>query len=1144
MPFRVQTAEAAGSGYSDYQFSNIVVNNSVQVAPSLDGPWEDKNFIRVSKNSSKFYVKVKVTLASLKPEDGPAKDSLAINQDKIVIPGWSNFNKTITNVGASFVSKMTPEQANEIAKRVAAGEKVGKGGIEVPCYLDSTASGGTILTTVVVVGAIAAVGAATGGLAVAGAGALFNAGVGGMAALSIGAASSAGVATGGAVIGGGLAAGSLAINPVSGNQYVKCDSPVRPAPQNKNAVKVGDALFEYVQEVTSANYQSALGMSASATKDPNAVNEFYVVPDFYFSVWNGLRSGDDAFMSSIGAGKSVYAQIYDTQAEVDQHKNDAAPAGVPNNGVNTGSGNNVNNTSDPVINFINQIIGTIIGWIQYLIFQIFTKLVSPLLVALLSIRTYTDAFAAVIYPGWEVVRNLCNILFIISLIAIAMGTLFRIESYQYKHMLVQLIIAALLVNFSLVMAQAVLGLADTMQNQFLPNNSNVVNALAKILIVDTKTAFNQMASSGDAGYFALTVTPFFNLALSIGSFLVFVAIMGFLLVRIVALWVLLMISPIAYAAGALPTTAHYRSEWWTNFIKYAFFTPIMAFFLNIVAVIGTAQQNNPILRQAVNGQNSLGSSSTISGFVVTIGSNLLLLLMLIAALKVAEQFGVMGADVASKVVKGGMMAPLGGIAFAGKRAGGYLARRYNEITSELVTDKHGLTANLKKGAFAVLNPVNFFKGWEERAHEKKEWAQEMAKGAGQMVASELSTGGRERINYKELALQKIQSKIAGKLRESLGDDPGRAPSMDLQRRINKVKGFEGRILRGALAKLTGDQGWSDDTNEVASDTEHDRHYWMEQLKKRGTNDAGIDLFKQACITYDDQGFETMQWVYQGLDLNMLARLRADKENKIQKERDEHDPHKFADKEYQKFIEKNQLALMNVASLTNGAKRVGHYEQMFMAKKDDKSGLFIPLVDSAWAKEQFEADPENFDASKAMRTSEIIGEVNKIGIRPFWQNTAWHTLLRKVKKDKNGKALSIADWDKDGEWGVGSMGDNGDNLSLMQKYIWKKTMAGKKYASQAGHAQARIVGYIVGKCFDSKGKLKPEMAQEYKEMYEVNPDLTKILTFVQLTGNPPIEKEGMDQAQIDAQLPDLFVRHGNTSPAYMHSPTPPRPPPTP
>ena len=49
---------------------------------------------------------------------------------------------------------------------------------------------------------------------------------------------------------------------------------------------------------------------------------------------------------------------------------------------------------------------------------------------------------------------------------IALATLFRVDSYKTRPLLVQLILAALMINFSLVIAQAILALADTIQAYF------------------------------------------------------------------------------------------------------------------------------------------------------------------------------------------------------------------------------------------------------------------------------------------------------------------------------------------------------------------------------------------------------------------------------------------------------------------------------------------------------------------------------------------------------------------------------------------------------------------------------------------------------------------------------------------------------
>ena len=907
-----------------------------------------------------------------------------------------------------------------------------------------------------------------------------------------------------------------------GKEYVSCTFAI-----NKPVVTAGTMQAGRTYTAT-FNLTSAQVNALMQGTPQGQVSYFSVQP--YLDI--EIAWGSDNNFAFVG--KDIYVKSFPnlTALQADVASNNRT--GVPNYGSLTAGSTTAG--PDPLTKFLNSLVTAITGFIIDTVYKLFAFLIAPMLQGLLSIRVYTDQFVNVIYPGWEVLRNVANIYFIIAIIAIAMGTLFRVESYKARHLLVQLIIAALTVNFSLVIGQAILGVADTIQSQFLPNSTQVINQLALDLMPNNIKDILNAQELAAGSFFATAITNTFFMAMAVGSFLVFCAIVVFLVIRIVALWLLLMVSPLAYAAGVLPSTSSLRGKWWGEFLKYAFFTPIMAFFLNMAAIIAVNYEF--VFRDINDNIAATAEWKNFATLVFAVASNILLLFFLIAALQISKQFGIYGSEKIMDIAKRGMLAPFKlaaapvvggakGAGFLAKRGGGYVARRYNEWTSGLVTDKHGTKANLKKAAFAVLNPVNFFRGWEERSKEKKEWAHEIAKGAGQMAASELLTGGKERVNYKQLALQKIQRGIASKLRESLGDDPGRAESMDLQRRINEVDGFEGQILRGAAALLTGNQGWGDDTNEVASDTKSDREYWGAELRKRGTEKAGMELFKQACKTYDDQGFETMQWVYQGLDLNILAKLRNDIDGKMY-ERDEHHPTEFKNKDFQTFIEKNQLQLMNIAALTDGAKKVGHYEQMFMAKKDDKSGFYMPLVDSNWSRENFENDPENFNLNKAPRSNEIIAEVNKIGIRPFWQNTAWHNLIRKVKrvsiKNERGETIGErdAEWNEDGEWGVGKWNHGG---TLLQQYLRKKTIS-KKYASQSVHAQARIIEYVIGKNFDKNGRFKNiEAKEDFKQAYRENKDLTSIMTFMHLTGNPPREDTNLYKLLSDP-------KHGGHSPREL------------
>ncbi|MCW1948882.1 MAG: type IV secretion system protein [Candidatus Shapirobacteria bacterium] len=453
--------------------------------------------------------------------------------------------------------------------------------------------------------------------------------------------------------------------------------------------------------------------------------------------------GSNDWTTFFQGGKAVYVQLYSSQEAL---KNDTTspPACTGNetvgtstpitcvqgNGSVTSKGGYTGGGSGGIAALINEIFGIIIGFLQELVYGIFYWLIAPLIQAMLSIHVYTDTFVAVIYPGWEVIRNICNIFFIIALIVIALATLFRVESYQARGLLVQLILAALMINFSLVIAQAILALADTVQAQFLPANVTVIRSLAGDLMVGTYRDLYITKAFSDASFSGI-IKPLFFLAMSIGSFAVFTAIAVFLLIRVVAIWLLLLISPLAYALGVLPSTAQYKKTWWDNFLKYAFFTPIMAFFLNMTAVISNQFKDNTILQTVSDPRlvQDLGNSD-VAAFVFRVASNLLLLVFLIAALKVADMAGVYGASAITSTAQKGIFAPfaiVGGATKAGVgMAKDYGSRKKVEYTTKWfgknLKDEHGeigAKGRAKQALFAMFNPSIVKKSLEERKERKE-----------------------------------------------------------------------------------------------------------------------------------------------------------------------------------------------------------------------------------------------------------------------------------------------------------------------------------------------------------------------------------------------------------------------------------------
>lgn len=72
-----------------------------------------------------------------------------------------------------------------------------------------------------------------------------------------------------------------------------------------------------------------------------------------------------------------------------------------------------------------------------------------------------------ITKGWSLFRDLANIWIVLSLLVIAVLTILRLESFSTKKTLTQLIVVAMLINFSLPMARAIIDVGNVITFQFV-----------------------------------------------------------------------------------------------------------------------------------------------------------------------------------------------------------------------------------------------------------------------------------------------------------------------------------------------------------------------------------------------------------------------------------------------------------------------------------------------------------------------------------------------------------------------------------------------------------------------------------------------------------------------------------------------------
>lgn len=205
--------------------------------------------------------------------------------------------------------------------------------------------------------------------------------------------------------------------------------------------------------------------------------------------------------------------------------------------------------------------------------------------------------------GWQFTSSLANIAIILGLVVIGIATILGKEQLEAKKTLPRLIIAALLVNFSLVFVGAFVDLSQILMRTFY--TESVVTDMSKNLWTTWDLIWGQL--TGYLGSMALLfVIPFrspfaqFNILHSIfvtGAFLpnivealvsatitfgvsLFFLIYGILFTaRIFVLQILAIFSPLAFVAWALPTTKKYFDRWFDVFIQWIFLGIILFFFL-------------------------------------------------------------------------------------------------------------------------------------------------------------------------------------------------------------------------------------------------------------------------------------------------------------------------------------------------------------------------------------------------------------------------------------------------------------------------------------------------------------------------------------------------------------------------------------
>lgn len=364
-------------------------------------------------------------------------------------------------------------------------------------------------------------------------------------------------------------------------------------------------------------------------------------------------------------------------------------------------------------------ISCLVNTISYMILQ-FANLLLALAGSLFNWVIVKTVFQFATFLGnspgvliaWGVLRDIGNMLLLFGFIFIGLATILDLHTYAAKKALPRLIIFAVLMNFSLFAAEAVIDVSNVisvvMNTQASAGSECAYSADAQNVgttVADSQAALKSTdsnancflnsgiasrlmhATGADSGLFSVPIgnTSSYENAvglLMLALFATVAAVVLFagsimLIVRAVTLTLLMIVAPLGFAGMAVPALNKMGMDWWNRLLHQAFFAPIFLLLIFVSLKISESFSAAGSLSLAGAVQNLNPSAM---GIILVFG---LMIGFLIASLIAAKKFGAAGATFAVKAATGVTAGTMGwagrnSAGWAGSRAGAAVQKRYGD----------------------------------------------------------------------------------------------------------------------------------------------------------------------------------------------------------------------------------------------------------------------------------------------------------------------------------------------------------------------------------------------------------------------------------------------------------------------------------
>ena len=309
--------------------------------------------------------------------------------------------------------------------------------------------------------------------------------------------------------------------------------------------------------------------------------------------------------------------------------------------------------------WIQDQVATALAYINYIFASAFAYLFVIVVDMLVKVASFSNIInIPVVVYGWVIIRDICNMFFIIALLVIAFATILRIESYGAKRLLPKLLIMAVLINFSRTIFGLIIDVSQVFMLTFVAAFAEGGGHFVDAFMIKEMFEINKGGSGTKAAQEAIDkmggihamVISLLMVIFAMGLALIVVTVLlATLVARVAMLWIYTILSPLVFLGFAFPPIGNYTRQIWSSFIKQVIVGPVLAFFIWLALLYSSANFENPFSSPTeIAGTNNICAGASAVFCSASFQKYVIVIAMLMGGLMVTQQMGGAAANLANR----------------------------------------------------------------------------------------------------------------------------------------------------------------------------------------------------------------------------------------------------------------------------------------------------------------------------------------------------------------------------------------------------------------------------------------------------------------------------------------------------------------